>query len=507
MKIKIIIIALLIVSHINAKILYKIHLKNENGNIVISNNLQSPPSSESAIDENPNPEESINQWAVFLKNYSNQYNSPFMFESGISQKSSEEGFEEDCYEECPTYPLTIEEIIEELKTPEVFVDVGDIYPEWYWDVEGEYPIENEILIFPIENGLNNTIKGLRLGHNVKEITGMSNVQIIKNKFEAINNKTISYENLSNLKKIGGSLRISDNFNNYGSVDMSFLRNLQEVEHISISNKYPINISKINKNVVMDEIFISSEGYILNEEDSYWIRDKVKNKTINKVIFYKLSNNDLKVLEGVDYLNFANLYGYPNLENLQDLNSVLTINYLSISGMNSLTNFEGLNNLTTVNKLLEVRYNENLVSTKGLESLTVAKELDFTFNNINDLTGLKNLVSVDIFLLGYNNLSNLDGLESLREAGEILIGHNNILDNINGLKNLEKIDNLNFLGVKVLDISGLSGLREVTGFITFNEIEGGFRVKLPRDSYLCKNTNKMRMYTFDNKGWNKSEVCE
>ena len=158
MKIKIIIIALLIVSHINAKILYKIHLKNENGNIVISNNLQSPPSSESAIDENPNPEESINQWAVFLKNYSNQYNSPFMFESGISQKSSEEGFEEDCYEECPTYPLTIEEIIEELKTPEVFVDVGDIYPEWYWDVEGEYPIENEILIFPIENGLNNTIK-------------------------------------------------------------------------------------------------------------------------------------------------------------------------------------------------------------------------------------------------------------------------------------------------------------------------------------------------------------
>jgi len=219
--------------------------------------------------------------------------------------------------------------------------------------------------------------------------------------------------------------------------MSFLRNLQEVEHISISNKYPINISKINKNVVMDEIFISSEGYILNEEDSYWIRDKVKNKTINKVIFYKLSNNDLKVLEGVDYLNFANLYGYPNLENLQDLNSVLTINYLSISGMNSLTNFEGLNNLTTVNKLLEVRYNENLVSTKGLESLTVAKELDFTFNNINDLTGLKNLVSVDIFLLGYNNLSNLDGLESLREAGEILIGRNTVLNNINGLKNLEK----------------------------------------------------------------------
>jgi len=54
---------------------------------------------------------------------------------------------------------------------------------------------------------------------------------------------------------------------------------------------------------------------------------------------------------------------------------------------------------------------------------------------------------------------------------------------------------------------LSGLKEVTGFIVFNEIEGGFQVKLPRNSYLCKNPNKMRMYTFDGESWNINEVCE
>lgn len=507
-KLIITMITFLFTSNINAEILYKIPLKSEN-NIVINNNLPNNDNSigESAIDENPNSEEGINEWAVFLQNNSNYYREGFfspMMEPANKFANQQEYEGEFCENEIEcNFPLprqaTLEEIIEALKTSDAYIEVGELY--------SVFEDENEILVFPTENGLNNTIRELRLGSNVKEITGMSNVQVIKNEFEVINSKTVSYENLSNLKKIGGGLYIVDNLGNNGAIDMSFLRNLQEVEYISLFNKQPFNISKINKNLVMEYIQLNSIGYTLNEEDSYWIRDKIKNKTINKLFFGRLSNNDLKVLEDIEYIEAFGIDLYPNLDSLQGLNSILTIKYGMISGIDNLTNLEGLNNLTTVTEKLQIRYNENLVSTKGLESLTTAKILDFTFNNINDLTGLKNLVSVDRFLLGYNNLSNLDGLENLKEAGEILIGRNTVLNNINGLKNLEKIESLNFAGIKVFDISGLSGLKEVTGFITFNEIEGGFRVKLPRDSYLCKNTNKMRMYTFDGESWNINEVCE
>ena len=53
----------------------KIDLNTNNNSIIVNNELPSnnTPIGESAIDENPNSEENINQWAVFLQNHSNYY--------------------------------------------------------------------------------------------------------------------------------------------------------------------------------------------------------------------------------------------------------------------------------------------------------------------------------------------------------------------------------------------------------------------------------------------------
>lgn len=504
MKKKIIISSLLLMSNLNASYFYKIDLNSKNNNsIIVNNELPSSPIEESAIDENPNSEENINQWAVFLRE-----NSPYYMNdgSGFASVSADNSYQQELempppefceFEPCEMEDnrMSVEEIAEILKTTEAVISVYGNYSQPGY------------LVFPTENGLNNTIKSIRFKEKVKTISGMSNVQVIQENFGVDFAPISSYENLSNLKTVGGSIQIYGPYSeSIAGADMSFLRNLESVEDILISAVTPLNLAQINRNLVTDFISISST-YNMPDEDAYWLRDKVADGTLGRFFLYDLENTSLKMFEGLTNLQNVKLRRFKNLTNLNGLESANYIQYLELWHNHAMINLEGLNNLNSAYSI-SIRYNNNLSSTQGLESLTTAGNVNLSSNALNDLSGLQNLVSVNSLTLSYNDLSNLDGLENLNNInGDLIIKNNTNLTNLNGLQNLETVGgDINLYKTPVEDISGLAGLTNVTGLVILQEREGGFLVKLPSNSYLCKNSGKLRMYTLDGNSWSLNEVC-
>lgn len=504
MKTKIIISSLLLMSGLNASYFYKIDLNSNNNSIIVNNELPSnnTPIGESAIDENPNSEENINQWAVFLRENSMYYMSDG---SGFASVSSDNSYQQElempppdfcdfepCMVEDPR--MSVEEIAEILKTTEAVISVYGNYSQPGY------------LVFPTENGLNNTIKSIRFTEKVKTISGMSNVQVIQGLFRVDFSPISSYENLSNLKTVGGSIQIYGPYSeSIAGADMSFLRNLESAEDILISGVTPLNLAQINRNLVTDFISISST-YEMPDEDAYWLRDKVLDGTLRNFFLSSLSNTSLKMYEGLSSIEKVKIRKFKNLTNLNGLESANYIHYLDLWYNDAMINLEGLNNLNSAYSI-SIRYNDSLSSTQGLESLTTAGNVNLSSNALNDLSGLQNLVSVNSLTLSYNNLSNLDGLENLNNInGDLIIKSNPNLQNLNGLQNLETVGDINLNKTPVEDISGLAGLTNVTGLVILQEREGGFLVKLPSNSYLCKNSGKLRMYTLDGNSWNLNEVC-
>ena len=509
MKKKIIISSLLLMSGLNASYFYKIDLNSNNNSIIVNNELPSSPIEESAIDENPNSEENINQWAVFLQNHSNYYladsgggmgGGEFTTFNNSYQNREEPPIEEEpifCERE-PCYPpapqkMSVEEIAEILKTPDAVISV---------DGYSGSPV-----VFPTELGLNNTIKSLRFEPVVNTISGMDNVQVIQESFRVDFAPITSYESLSNLRTIGGYLEIFGTLDgSLSGTDFSFLRNLESVQGILVRGIAPLNLSQVNRNLTTNYLTIDAR-YSINEEDSYWLRDKVEDGSIGSLHLMNLENTNLKMFEGLTHLERMSIYGFDNLTNLDGLQSAITADEIEIWYSDALINLQGLENLTTAD-YIAIRYNDNLSSTVGLEGLTTARILNLASNNLNDLSGLQNLISVDGISLSHNDLPNLDGLENLRTINEeIYIRRNFNLKNLNGLRNLETLGTLDLEQTPVEDISGLAGLTNVTGLVILQERQGGFLVKLPSNSYLCRNSGKLRMYTLDGNSWNLNEVCE
>tara|TARA_Y100000588_G_scaffold285177_1_gene302858 strand:- start:11387 stop:12556 length:1170 start_codon:yes stop_codon:yes gene_type:complete len=389
--------------------------------------------------------------------------------------------------------MSVEEIAEILKTPDAVISVNGY--------------SNSPVVFPTELGLNNTIKSLHFEPIVKTISGMDNVQVIQESFRVDFAPIASYESLSNLRTIGGYLEIFGTLDgSLSGTDFSFLRNLESVQGILVRGIAPLNLSQVNKNLTTNYLTIDA-NYSINEEDSYWLRDKIENGSIGSLHLMNLENTNLKMFEGLTHLDRMSIHGFDNLTNLEGLQSAITADEIKIWYSDALINLQGLENLTTADHIT-IRYNDNLSSTVGLEGLTTARIINLASNNLNDLSGLQNLISVDGISLSHNDLPNLDGLENLRTINEeIYIKRNFNLKNLNGLRNLETLGTLDLEKTPVEDISGLAGLTNVTGLVIFQEREGGFLVKLPSNSYLCRNSGKLRMYTLDGNSWNLNEVCE
>ena len=383
------------------------------------------------------------------------------------------------------------------------------------------------LVFPTVQGLNNTIKEIVFYHNTFNVTGMGNVKVIKEDFIINFSGATSYENLSNLIKIGGDFALLG-FNN-NSVDLSFLRNLQSVNNIGFRAVNPLNISSINKNLIMNDLFIDT-NYVIPEEDAYWIRDKLLNGTIKNVVLEKVGNSELLLFKGLEKIENIKISYMNNLLNLEGLNNLIISKNIEIINNSNLTSIENLSNLTTVetldlsnnnieslvglNGLVNVKYlklsNNKFTNLNGLEGLiNIIEDIDLNINpNLENLIGLNNLERVrDFKIINNPNLTSLTGLDSLQSIRDLDISYNKNLETLDGLQNLKNVREINMYKSSIKDISALNGVNNVESKIILQEIEGGFLNKLSSNSYLCNNLNKIRMYTLDNQSWDASEICE
>jgi len=169
-----------------------------------------------------------------------------------------------------------------------------------------------------------------------------------------------------------------------------------------------------------------------------------------------NNNSLEVMTGLNNISHVNgnvHIGYfdigsgtgggnPLLTNLEGLNSIQSIGgELELFANPFLESFEGLDELDSIGIMCDICCNESITSLVGFEDLDFIGgwlTLDHN-NNLMNLQGLDNLTVVQVGLSISSNekLESLDGIESLTSTGigGIFINDNPILEDIDGLKNI------------------------------------------------------------------------
>lgn len=190
-------------------------------------------------------------------------------------------------------------------------------------------------------------------------------------------------------------------------------------------------------------------------------------TINLTERTKVYIGDIELETQEDVNNFGSeryteISGYVIIgglegEDITDLSPLLGLNYirnyLVISFNEHLTNLDGLEPLIDVRTFIQINHNTSLSNINGLRNL----------NNVGDSNYLK---SGSISVIFNPELQNIGGLLGLTEVSSYIhIANNQSLENIDGLSNIERIENLVIINNDLIThIDGLSN----TTFIA-NEI--------------------------------------
>jgi Leucine-rich repeat (LRR) protein len=142
------------------------------------------------------------------------------------------------------------------------------------------------------------------------------------------------------------------------------------------------------------------------------------------------------------------------------------NILDLGGIENLTSLETLN-LKSNKKL-------NVDTISKLNELPNLKYLDLSSTPVDDLSVLSGLIHLQSLKLQmnckYNGFANVDGLKSLTNLKELDLS-DNIIDDVNGLKDLTNLEKLSLEDTGLKDISTLSGLTNLQYFnLNRNDIE-------------------------------------
>ena len=131
-------------------------------------------------------------------------------------------------------------------------------------------------------------------------------------------------------------------------------------------------------------------------------------------------------------------------------------------------------------------NSDITNLNGLSSITNAQDVFIRGTQIEDFSGLNNLVTISHLSLWFNqNIQNLEGLASIQTLGELEVFVNNSLTSLSGLDDLQSLDRLNLFenssleditqlyfleSINSLNISGNS-LNTLTGLENLLTIQG------------------------------------
>lgn len=166
----------------------------------------------------------------------------------------------------------------------------------------------------------------------------------------------------------------------------------------------------------------------------------------------------------------------------------------ITGYNQVTNLEGLSHITKIEGNLTL---SRLGSFVGLEGLnTVLGSVTILTNTCSDFTGLNNLVHVgDYFDIHSNNLTSFEGLENLNYIGaSLVIRYNDNLASLEGLNNLSQINGALILkvnplltSIKALNNANMQGSLHIEDNFSLENLDGLTNVQTLNNFKLHRNS--------------------
>jgi hypothetical protein len=248
---------------------------------------------------------------------------------------------------------------------------------------------------------------------LQSLKGLENLERISGNFEIERNtgEPIELKSLDNLKYIGGTLRIYNNFLN--TIDT--FNNLEKVNYIFIEANGVNKIKGFNKLSNIKETIQIERNSLLTEINGF-----NNLRLSNTISIY--SNDSLEKLSGFNKLlqssgnisiglssNLSLIDAFRNLEtakgfsinntaisNLNMLANLVNLKEgLTIANNSKLKNLEGLNKLEgNINSLFNIFRNQNLTSLKGIEKLKLIEGNIQIISNekLRDFCGLVNAIS-------------------------------------------------------------------------------------------------------------------
>lgn len=219
-----------------------------------------------------------------------------------------------------------------------------------------------------------------------------------------------------------------------------------------------NDSIANVNVVGGTGVIS-DNLVQNEINDSWSVSTPTQESGEIVTFKdkKLENAVRKAIKK----QTGDLYT-SDVENIKEL----TARFASIKYLDGIENLRNLQKLDLGIGDCSYDCNENQITDiSALSGLTNLVELNLGGNSISNLNALKGLINLKKLSLNYNNfnlsndignLSNIDALSRLTNLVELDLGGNQISD-ISALKGLSNLKILSLSDTNITDISALSGL--------------------------------------------------
>jgi hypothetical protein len=192
-----------------------------------------------------------------------------------------------------------------------------------------------------------------------------------------------------------------------------------------------------------------------------------------------------------------LHFLTGLENLVSIGNDL---YIS----NPTANYTEFNNLETVNGFFYLGENQSLFDLQGFNSLSYCGELQINNNNLlQNLEGINNLevVSGTITITNNQMLRDISALANLSSIGNsIIIMNNNWLTTLNGLQNITEINGSLYLesgneaDSTFSNLSGLENLTHIGGY--FNIINQNQLEDLSHLTNLSYIGNSLQVYDAD-----------
>lgn len=161
-----------------------------------------------------------------------------------------------------------------------------------------------------------------------------------------------------------------------------------------------------------------------------------------------------------------IYNNSELTNINGLNNLSgRLFSLDISYNPKIDNIESIMNVTEVTNGILIANNNRLLNLNGL--INIKKYVKFLSvlnnDNLNDISGISKIPETsDFALVGNNSVKSFGDSFALNKSKSVRIAYNELLENIDGLSNLENSETLRITNnPNLLNVDGLDKLEEIS----------------------------------------------